>query len=237
MRIRQGLIGVLITQIVCLAPGRASAAGAPEATTNAVQQEAATNSPPQTAATDAAGKDAARPSVVPLPPFPSEGKIVKAVFSRYPDVDQKEVMVFIGRELPEDRQRFTLLAMRNEPEASAFLAGLVRQALDLIVLQETRPDVYEKTLKQRKLDRRAAELGGMLRRAQPAQKEPILKQLRQLLAESFEIKQELMRRDVSQMELQLGELKQLLARREENRRAIVEARVGELTGEKEALEW
>jgi replicative DNA helicase len=177
------------------------------------------------------------PGLLKVPPSPTESRIAADVFRRFPDVDARSVMDFISREFPEDRTRFTLLSLQNATEASALLSGLIRQTLELMAMEKAKPDLYAKLLKQRKLDRRAVELGQAYRRAKGDDKAVQMKKLQDVLAESFEIKQELMRDDVAQMEQQINELKLLLQKREGSRQAIIDLRAGELTGETGALKW
>lgn len=191
----------------------------------------------QAADTNASDAIEFAPGLLTVPPSPTESRIAADVFRRYPDVDSKAIMNFISREFPEDRARFTLLTMRNEADASVFLVGLIRQTLELMALQKANPEKYAKLLKQRKLDRRAVELGQACRRAKGDDKAAQTKKLQEVLAESFEIKQELMRDDVAQMEQQINELKTLLQKRDSSRQAIIDLRAGELTGETGVLKW
>ena len=219
MRKIRRLVRLLLAPILCLILYQTAMAGAKEGSANGTRRMVT------------------KPPFASLPPGPLEGGIMSAVFNRYADIDRKEVMDFIEREFPEDRQRFTVVAMGDQAEATGFLSGLVRQTIDLLALKKTKPAVYEKALKQKKLERKAVELGDLYRQAQGDDKEQVLKDLHGVLAESFDLKQDLMKGDVARMEQHLNELKLLLQKREVSRQAIIECRAGELTGEKGVLEW
>ncbi|MDA0577358.1 MAG: hypothetical protein O3B24_04600 [Verrucomicrobia bacterium] len=169
-----------------------------------------------------------------MPPTPftsdQEQQVLQAVFSRFPNVDPHAMMEYIATHNPDDMQRYTLLSMQNLSEALPLLMGLVRDSLELQALETRRPEQYARAVRYQELERRAQELAAPLEGAHTPEAADAarLAELRAVLMDAFEAKQELMRSDVAEIQAQVDELENLLREREAKRDEIVARRLAEL---------
>lgn len=200
-------------------------------------QDAAPPSPPPTPST------AAKPVIAP-PSFPGipvvirrEQKVLHEVFGRYPGVDRDHVMEFLREHFPREMKRFRSVVAHDEEAAGLLLAGLVSQAMELLETKDHDPRRFARLLEQRKLERKAESLAELLADERETNRDGIIRALRDVLVQVFEIKQQLMQADVAEMEADLEELKQLVQKREAHRKEIITRRLKDLTGETDYLEW
>jgi len=173
------------------------------------------------------------------PPLHAREKpdIISRAFERFPEVDREGIMEFIRDHFPREMRQFRELSAKRFSEAAELMSDVIRESLELLETRERNPEVYAKRVRQRELEIRTAALVEAIREAEDRDREKRLEELRGILEEAFEIKQELMKIDVAHMEKEISELKKMVARREANRKAIINRRVSEITGEMDYLEW
>jgi hypothetical protein len=105
-------------------------------------------------------------------------------------------------------------------------------------VQRNDRQLYEQLLEERKLEAETHRLAQEIRSLQPGEvRTERLNTLRQKLLDSFELKQENRRREITQLERQLEGLQLRLHERERLRDRIIEERLRELIGERDAREW
>lgn len=175
----------------------------------------------------------------PAPPRPTLDKEwMDSVFRRFPDVKPELVMDFIHERFPREVHEVKRLLTRRREDAVDFMSDLIQETLDLLDTRREDPARFEKVMRQRDLDRKAAEQAEAVRRCKDdPERGRRVEALRRTLAEAFVVKQELMKESVADMEVELNELKGLVERREKHREGIILRRIADLTGEKEELDW
>lgn len=174
----------------------------------------------------------------PMPPAPVGGhELIENVLRGFPEVDPDELMSFVHKEFPMEMREVGELSKKHTERAFELLAGVIRESLELLEIQEENPKLFALRLNQLRLERRAKLLAEECRLSPPPERKLKLKELELLLSEAFENKQELMRLDVKRMQLQLSDLQALIDRRADVKNAIVSSRMLEITGERAGMEW
>lgn len=170
--------------------------------------------------------------------FQRERAITSEALSRYPGANQKEVIEFVRSSFPEEMRRFQELVLQGSDLAADFLSELIRQSLELLEIRRDNPKRFEKTLRQRQLERKAGSLSRRIRESETADEKGQLKtELNTVLTEAFEIRQELMKADVDDMERELSELRVLIEQRQQNRDAIIRHRTDAMSGKADHQRW
>jgi len=179
------------------------------------------------------------PGAPPYASFPprTQADLVRAVFKRFPGHDAAEIMPFIEKNLPQDMHRCRKLARQHWNHAVNFLSDLVQEALDLRHMQETRPELFQRVLERRRLEARVAELADLLRALPRDARSEQRAELRRLLKNGFDLRQEILKAELADMQAELDELTELIAKRSANRDLIIERKLRELTGDAPGLEW
>ena len=172
-----------------------------------------------------------------MPPIPNETEVVRAVFATFPDVDPAQVISFIEEQFPLEMYAFKNALLRKREDAVQIFTSLVRESLAVMAVESRDPQRFNKILEQKKSERKAVESAEASRRSKGAPREEALAELRDSLSKAFEIKQELMKTEIADLASELQKLEKLIARREKNREAIIARRVGQMTGELDALMW
>ena len=163
--------------------------------------------------------------------------VMRDVFSRHPGVRPDEVMKFINEQFPDEMKRFQELRQKNAAEAEERISSLVENAIELLEIRQKNAEQFEKALKKTKLDRQAEHMGEKLRGEDVKDKEQASKEIREILEQSFELKQELMKMEVSGLEGEIQKLKEMVEKRQANKKAMIDRRVKELTGKEAELRW
>ncbi|MFT5241062.1 MAG: hypothetical protein ACI9OU_000453 [Candidatus Promineifilaceae bacterium] len=187
---------------------------------------------------DVAVEKGSNPGVPPIPlSTKRENKILEAVFSRFPDVDPTEVLVFMRLHFPHEVRYFTELSMRDVDRSVAYLTGIVRDCAELMRARKDDPKRYEQLLRYQKLEMKAYDQADVLRHASPEEKDVKHAEVEETLGACFEIKQELMRQELTKMEAELRSLQELIEKREKNKKTIIKGRSAQITGESDPLGW
>jgi len=179
------------------------------------------------------------PGAPPYRPFPprSDAELIRDVFKRFPGHDASEIVPFIEKNLPQEMHRCRKLARQHWTHAVNYLSDLVQEALDLRHMRETRPALFDRVLARRRLETRVAELAALLRALPRDARDEQRAELRRLLDNGFDLRQEILKAELVDMQAELDELTDLIAKRSANRDLIIERKLKELTGDAPGLEW
>jgi|GEM_PF-3167223 len=128
------------------------------------------------------------------------------------------------------------IVKRNRDEANEVADQLIDQAGRLVDLKQDEPREYERFLRLCRLDDECLALGRKARTLQGQERETVLVELRKKLAEAFDAKQESMKRELAAMETEVENLRRRVAKRADSRDTLIERRVLDLLGDREA-EW
>ncbi len=179
------------------------------------------------------------PSPPPMPPLPgeAEARLLDAVFQRFPGIDRGEMERFLREVMPQELAELRRLSQSRFDEALGHLAALVQRCIELQATQRERPALYERLIARQRAERHAEALGRMCRREEGGQKEARLRELAIVLADGFELRQEIMRMELAHLQDELGQLEALIAKRQASREAIMALRKAQLLGDGEGMEW
>jgi len=177
------------------------------------------------------------PRFVGPPPIPFEADVLRYVFQHFPDVKQEEVMAFIGENFKTDLPEFRKLADSDASKASVFMINLVRDALVLMDIARKDSTLAEMMIRQKRLERQAERKAKEVSLADDAEKGKLSKELRKMLEQAFDAKQELMIRDLSGMQAELKKLEEMISKRNEHREKIIQKKLNEMTLEENYLKW
>jgi len=92
------------------------------------------------------------------------------------------------------------------------------------------PEMHRLMLEETELDRRSHELAAQYRRAPTAEKEELKKQLAEVVANQFRVRQERRMLELKRIEEEVKRLRESIERRNEAQDKIIERRVAELLG-------
>jgi len=99
------------------------------------------------------------------------------------------------------------------------------------------PKRFEAIQRQRELERQTFELARMAREADAAKKDEAKAKLKAALADLFDLREDEREQEISELTVHLERMKDTARLRRENKDAIVENRLKEMTGENEHLRW
>ncbi len=148
-------------------------------------------------------------------------------------------------------RRSSELERAGAPESAARLRNsaqdMLRMAEDLPRMEYTaylddvrrhNGELYNRLLRENQLEERSLALASDIRGASDAARRTLLEQqLRGILNDAFDLKQENRRREVRHLESQLDALRLRLRERETNRKQIIEQRALELIGSPAGARW
>ena len=109
----------------------------------------------------------------------------------------------------------------------------------LIDMQRENEQLHERLMQERAMEAESQALAARIR-ALPEdspEREALTAELRQKLEEIFSMKEENRRRETEQLEKELSKLRDQLQKREQSREQIIDRRLKELIGERQALDW
>lgn len=172
-----------------------------------------------------------------MPPFPGEEEIVSAILAHFPGADRKAVLDFLTENFRKEISDFRAQAFADSGKAVDSLTRVVREAVELLEARKKDPELFRKMMLKRELDRKAINLAADIQESNGSDKERLTRELHKTLAEAFDLKQEFMMKDLKQMEAELANLKGMIEKRMENRNAIIEKRLADLTKSKDFMEW
>jgi len=108
---------------------------------------------------------------------------------------------------------------------------------DWSTLEQRDPEMYALITQDQELERGSLELAQLYRVAAEDAKEAIQRELHEVVSEHFKVRQQRRELELERLEEQLTRLKKQINVRNENADRIVQKRIGELTGQRDPLEF
>ena len=131
-----------------------------------------------------------------------------------------------------------LFQQRQFEEGRDVLRGVGRQFREMRELRERDPERFKLQRRIIEMDGRSAELGQKVRRAENDDaKKKAAEELKSLLNELFDLRQQERESTVQQLERELKEVREALEKRKARRNEIIQHRIEQLTGKAELMEW
>jgi len=144
---------------------------------------------------------------------------------------------FLQEIFPDELQSLKQTSRTRPERAMEALTDLAHRGKELLTLRQSRPELYAKQVSLLRLERQAEALGANIRRTEGEARKQRMMELQRVLAESFAIKQELMKEDLEDLLRGVQRLRTLVEKREEHRQVIIRRRLMELTGNEEWTQW
>jgi hypothetical protein len=177
------------------------------------------------------------PRTVGPPPLPFEPDVLRYVFDHFPEENRDEVMAFIGKNFKSDLPVFKKLANEDARKATSYMLDLVSDALLLMEIAKTDKELAGMMVRQKDLERKAVRKAKEVAMADESEKKALTAELKKMLEQAFDAKQQLMKRDLNGMEKKLKELSDMISKRDAYREKIIEKKLDELTVEENYLKW
>ena len=154
---------------------------------------------------------------------------------------EERILRYLEENRPEEFERLTRLKEKSPSDYWRVLGRLgrrIRGRRFLEDLKEDDPERYEKVVRIKELERESRQLARKYREINdPEEKETIRTNLNNLLSEIFDLRQEERETETKRLERELKRLREKIIRRWENKEAIVNRRLKEMTGEADYLRW
>jgi len=177
------------------------------------------------------------PQFVGPPPIPLESDVLRYVFEHFPDENRDEIMAFINENFKSDLPVFRKLAETDVSRATTYMMDLINDALQLMDIAKKDKGLADMMLRQKNLERKAARKAKEVALADGNDKEAMKKELRKMIEEAFDAKQELMKHDLAGMEEKLKQLSEMISKRDEYRKQIIDKKLNDMTVEEDYLKW
>lgn len=167
------------------------------------------------------------PERAPEPPPPAMG----------PEAEQ-EALDFVQIVAPFRVEELKTLRAVNPPEFQRRITDVLLHKRKLDFVKRKDPEQYERLLREAKLDQESQGLAEEYRRAKnPEEKNRIKQELKTLLEQLFDVREQNKQGEIQHLEEELARLKSTMTERRKNKPQIVTARVEELLDEKGSLKW
>lgn len=171
------------------------------------------------------------PSAPPKAPRPPEPPTFVS-----PEVE-REVMDFLQMIAPYRVEDLKALKSANPGEYHRRIVEILGVKRDLDLAKQQDPARYDLKLNEVKMEQKSHYLSEQYRRAKAdEEKNGIRKELRTLLDQLFDVKEQNREAEVKRLEQELARLKSTMIERKRNKDQIVSIRLEELTGER-SLKW
>lgn len=173
----------------------------------------------------------AQPPQQKIPPEPT--------VRRLSEQEKREAMKFIREYGGSARLRRLEDFRMNAPlEYERHLKSALIKKRDMERLRKMDPKLYNKRLGIMKLERESFDLAEEYRKVENEQeRRKIKEQLRTILSEQFDLKEEEKSARIKKLEDEIARLKEELAKRKKNKEEIINMRLKDLLGESRYLEW
>jgi septum formation topological specificity factor MinE len=99
------------------------------------------------------------------------------------------------------------------------------------------PEMRDLMRKDSEMERQTMELAAQIRRAKPEEREKLKKDISELVAKHFEVRQERRKLQLKRMEEELKRLREAITKRDDSSDSIVKNRIAELIGEPRELDF
>jgi hypothetical protein len=104
-------------------------------------------------------------------------------------------------------------------------------------LQQTDPEMYSLNVKDHVLERKTMMLSEQYRRAPEGAKKDLEEKLKDIVGQHFDVRQQRRQLELKRMQKELKRLSEAIKRRQDNRDAIIQRRVMQLTDREDPLEF
>ena len=151
----------------------------------------------------------------------------------FPRFEVPEIVRFTAQEFPDLHARIQMLGDTPPPDRFEMFSFLQQ----MMELQKTNPEMFklEKTIYQMESETEA--LGETIRNNADKADDKALESLKTKLGKLFDLREQRREMEAQQIEADLKHVRTLLKQRRENRDAIIDKRLKELTGANDATEW
>lgn len=150
----------------------------------------------------------------------------------------EEVRAWVKENEPETWKQVQRLEEGNRrEEANRLLMEAGPRMRELKDLKDRDPKGWERSQELRGLERRSVELGERARQASGAERDKALGELKELLGNLFDAREETRNRELGELKRRVAEIEKSLAERKSRKEGIVERRRRELMGEAVNEDW
>ena len=110
-------------------------------------------------------------------------------------------------------------------------------SIDWELLKKYDPEMYELERKDQEYERRGFQLAQQLRRADPELRDKIREDLRTVIADHFDVRQQRRRLQLKRLEEELAKARESIEKRDQSRDELINKRLSELSGERDPLDF
>jgi len=130
------------------------------------------------------------------------------------------------------------LRKRHPQTYKKVILGEIKKLQFMTEMRESNPEVYKKLLKVTELENKVNDLAKLYSAAENNERKAELKnEIKNLLSELFELKEEKYNIELNELENQIKTLKSKISKRKENKEKIIGKRLENLMSSDETLEW
>jgi hypothetical protein len=158
--------------------------------------------------------------------------------------ESAKVISFFKANFPERIAAYEKLLKENTDEASNQFSAEMNECKDLLAQQNDNPEDFKRALEIKKLNVKTEAMAESIQRMKQENNEKNKdaiqkneKELKDSLTKLFELKVQDEKINIERAQNELDKQKDRLKKREANKDKIVGKRMGQLTGDEEALEW
>jgi hypothetical protein len=156
---------------------------------------------------------------------------------RLSDEQIEQVLEVLEDYRPEMAEQITDMRQRDPQRAEQLIRRAMMFVRPMMYMKQSDPEGYELHIRDAKLDRESHELSRRVREAQGRDADAMRAELRAVVAEHFDVRQQINERKLAALERRIAELRQQISARAEAREELVDQRFGELVGASDQPEW
>jgi Spy/CpxP family protein refolding chaperone len=153
------------------------------------------------------------------------------------DEQIEQILEVVEDYRPEMAEQISEMRERDPQRAEQLLRRAMMFVRPMVQMKQVDPEGYELHLRDAKLDRESRELARRVRAADGREADDLRAQLREVVAQHFDVRQRIRERKLAALEKQIDELRTQIETRAESRDQLVDQRYGELTGQSQRPEW
>jgi len=153
------------------------------------------------------------------------------------DEQKKEVLAFIQKNMPGHYKKLLELKEIDSPKYEQILVGKYGEMLELKKLEKENTEMYKILLKAIQLEDKSMTLAEQYRKASQSEKDKIIKDLKTVLNELFDLREKEREYRIKELEKEIAYLKELLEQRKSHKEEIIQEKLDDLTGKNEWLQW
>lgn len=162
---------------------------------------------------------------------------VKRELGRIPEPRRSQLTALLEQEFATRLDNLRTMAAHEPEEALDRLRDTIHMGVELLEVREHDPQHFRRMLRWHKIEDKSIYLSQKLQDLDGEARDKARNELRAVLTEAFDLKQQHMHREITEMERDLERLRTLIEKREKHRNAVIEHRIQELTEEYDYLDW